>query len=1580
MNLHIVSVLAVLVVCYIGNSVSHHVYIVVPDGALHLCPNVTNRSSCLTTQQLGNISQDENISLIFSQGKHWLSQRYTFLNISFMNITGDNKSTISCQAESGFSFENIGHLVIENLELKGCTQSLSNGRTVSISNVDTVEIKHSNFYDNTCFINGCALQIENSDYVLINKCMFYNNTAGCLSCEGGALYVVNTSTVVINQSSFEKNTATSDAGAISIQESHATISNSHFFLNSAVSTENSSGGAIYSHTSNLNIFRSIFVGNIAIYGGALSALDSNVTIIQSTYMYNRGAFGGALSALDSNVMILQSTYMNNGGAFGGALSALDSNVTIIQTTYTNNRGGFGGAIYIHSGYAYIEQGHHSDNIAQIYGGVIFANNSMVISNSSSFTRNSGEIAGGVIGAQQNTIISETESTHNRNTAPIGGVIFADTIALLESESCVYSNNSAKTAGAILTLATTVRLNKCIFKNNIATLLNEEPVTNTMNSFIGLRAVTGGAIIVVESCLSSSGTVYTGNKATHFGGAIYALESTTNFEGDTFSFNEAEEGAAVYATANQTTTSNSTFTSNQAFTNGVLFALSVDVHIKGKFIMQDNNGSISTFDSYVFFQQESLLVRNKGTSGGAINSIQSIIEFEETSAITIQHNTAILGGGISLIESSLIMRSSNVVIENNKATDNGGGIYAIQSQIEVRPAGRNDTIIVASNIADLNGGGFYAIASQTKQFRGHLLVENNHASGQGGAFYLSSNSKIYINKIDEDTNVTGKHTILTIVNNNAAIGGAVYTEDTTNTGSLCRRVNSVYQQPIVTEQCFLQIIQLYINFPFAAPETAFNLATTSTQNVTNVHETTTYSNVVFANNTATDKGNAIYGGLLDRCTLNPFSELTSNIDNISSYNGFDYLKLMVEFEGLADYERLTMEDYPFNIIRNISKSRASNLITSDAVRVCFCTHSGIVDCAYSPPIISIKKGETFKISLVAVDQLENPTRAKLISTAQSASGVQRLKEGQGNQFLNDHCTEIQYNVFASDNTAQVQLYTNGPCGNLGISARTLNINFITCTCPVGFIPVPSDIECICQCHNQLMSHVDVTKCKAENHTVRLLDNVWIGLTDNESDFIVHQCPFNYCVRKPLTLGLDELRIDEQCANNRTGNLCGRCQSGLSLVLGSSRCVKCSSFTLFLLIPFALAGIVLVVLILLLNMTVATGTINGLIFYANILGANHAIFLTGNSFTVFIAWVNLDLGIETCFYHGMDAYGKLLLQLVFPAYLIFLTAVIITASKYSNRLSAMLGKRNPIATLSTLILLSYSKLLRTTIEALQHTTLKLSETPTSVWLIDATVAYLSPTHIPRFIIAILIILVGSTYTVLLLFGQCFHLCSKKAPMKWVRNPKYNAFIDAYHASLTPKNRYWVGLLLLLRIFHYMLSAFATQPQTILSVGCVAFFIILLKLLNTKTYKVWLIDTLETSFIINLGLLTISTYFIMLTNGEQETVTNISVAIAFVTFFFITCYHTYEYILKSTTCFQRLTTDSKVFKAASKYIKRLTTQKSSKNVQPPGHGYRDSIIEIDSVVHINSSEIDSVVHTNSSLAPPVSETTFTVIETPK
>ena len=209
---------------------------------------------------------------------------------------------------------------------------------------------------------------------------------------------------------------------------------------------------------------------------------------------------------------------------------------------------------------------------------------------------------------------------------------------------------------------------------------------------------------------------------------------------------------------------------------------------------------------------------------------------------------------------------------------------------------------------------------------------------------------------------------------------------------------------------------------------------------------------------------------------------------------------------------------------------------------------------------------------------------------------------------------------------------------------------------------------CICHPKLQQHE--INCSIDTQSVYRRSPLWINATflnETYTQVLVHNhCPFDYCKDGNIQLNMEH--PDEQCALSRSGVLCGSCQQNLSHVLGTSNCKEYSSHFLLLIPVFIAAGIALVVFLMLLNLTVSVGTINGLIFYANIVRANHAIFFphgTNNQFlSIFIAWLNLDLGIETCFHSSLDAYAKTWLQFLFPLYIWIIVVLIIASSHYST----------------------------------------------------------------------------------------------------------------------------------------------------------------------------------------------------------------------------------------------------------------------------------------------------------------------------
>ena len=544
-------------------------------------------------------------------------------------------------------------------------------------------------------------------------------------------------------------------------------------------------------------------------------------------------------------------------------------------------------------------------------------------------------------------------------------------------------------------------------------------------------------------------------------------------------------------------------------------------------------------------------------------------------------------------------------------------------------------------------------------------------------YLESGAKVYLLKSEEEHhNHRGcLHSIcrswiaLHLYNNTADHGGAVYVDDDTNSGT-CYATPFSYKTTISSE-CFLQGLSLYKNY-------------NSPANIPNVH------NIYFTNNSASVAGDVLYGGLLDRCGVSPFAEIFLKYPKStpSSVSAISYIVNITDLE---------IQDF-----------NSTKMLSSDPVRVCFCRDNQS-DCSYHPEPESVRKGETFTVSLVAVDHINNTIANSTIHAYVSLES--KLGEGQSlRQTTGDgSCTDLTYSILSPLYSEKLHLYADGPCMRLGISTANLTINIAPC--PIGF----KDNGLCCECEPILYPEY-VSNCSIDGETVQRKDNVWfayVNTTDHRGYILHKHCPFDYCHPPTVNISVN-LNIDngiyELCAFNRSGKLCGSCKNGLSLSLGSSHCRPCSNNWLALLIGFAIAGVALVAFLLMLNFTVAVGTFNGLIFYANIFAANRAIFFPHDDtkiLTVFIAWLNLDFGFETCFYDGMDGYVKTWLQLAFPLFVISLVVAIIIISDYSTKFAALFTGKNPIATMATLILLSYTKLLRTIIASLSSTTLQYSD---------------------------------------------------------------------------------------------------------------------------------------------------------------------------------------------------------------------------------------------------------------------------------
>ena len=437
-----------------------------------------------------------------------------------------------------------------------------------------------------------------------------------------------------------------------------------------------------------------------------------------------------------------------------------------------------------------------------------------------------------------------------------------------------------------------------------------------------------------------------------------------------------------------------------------------------------------------------------------------------------------------------------------------------------------------------------------------------------------------------------------------------------------------------------------------------------------------------------------------------------------------------------------------------------------------------------------------------------------------------------------------------------------------------------TCPLGFTLQHG----VCDCDPILSPYID--KCYIDYSAISRPASTWITAHTqaNITKYLISDCPMDYCL--PYSSLVNFLHPDLQCQFNRTGILCSQCQHPLSMVFASSRCMECTNLHILMTIIIIVAGIVLVVLLYLLNLTVTKGTINGIIFYANIISINDSVFLVNDNvfkpLGVFISFVNLDLGIETCFYSGMDSYAKIWLQLVFPCYLFIIAISIVIASRYSSKILRLTYTRS-LPVLATLFLLSYTGVLRTVLTVLfSYSTI--THLPGShrqmVWSIDASVPLFGIKFTILFITCLVVFLLLIPFNITLLFTRYllqFRVINRFKPL-----------LDAFQGSYKDKYYFWVVVHIIMRSLFFAMYAFQTRIKLVLS----TVFLITFSISSgyIRPHKNKLVNVHELLLLINLTIMYAVSY--QSSNNFFSNVTNVMISLAFIQLFTVMLYHFLTY----------------------------------------------------------------------------------------
>ena len=792
---------------------------------------------------------------------------------------------------------------------------------------------------------------------------------------------------------------------------------------------------------------------------------------------------------------------------------------------------------------------------------------------------------------------------------------------------------------------------------------------------------------------------------------------------------------------------------------------------------------------------------------------------------------------------------DVIISHNVAELYGGGMSFIWHEGPGSIKVRNCIIY---NNTGYYGSGFalYGIESAGASISyptfhfANLLIDSNQIPNKGDQYQAAINIMNINNVTFEHIEVRNHHTN-GLVSLNSLL---TFTKDSTfenNSGSFGGGI-ALYDSShlIFKEQMSISFINNHASQSGGGIFTS-QLVGTHIPN-TCFYEVTPYNanaKLYFVNNTADISGDVLYGGNIDYC----------------------------------------LNNYDFHHLFNYTQQTGLSVVSSDPIQVCFC-ESERQNCSIKSIKITSIPGIGKNISLAIVGSKHGLTQG-VIKLTDTTFNVNIMR-------LDAACSNVTYVLKANDslNTTKVYATLENSIIKPITDPMAKLIEVIVQSCPSGF-PL---INGACVCRSELATSPEIT-CDINTQIISRDGNLWIGYENVPDCLILYQnCPFNYCNVNNIQFKITS--SDPQCLLNRSGILCGQCAEGLSLKLGSNRCGECTDYYLVLIIPFALAGIALVAFLIALNLTVSVGTINGLIFYANVIKIYEPIFFPHGPvpfLTQFISWLNLDLGIETCFFNGMDSCIKTGLQFVFPIYVWFLLIVIILLAKYSNKVVQLVG-RHAVPVLATMILLSYTKIIRTVFQAFYYTNIQCTYENDviflrKVWKIDANVQYMNDHHLPLFVFSLsVLVLLVIPYTCFLLTISLFE--------RWLSNCKcckmvsayMKPFFDAYGGPYKDKCRFWTGFLLLVRVFLALVVSLDSKATVSLYVLiCTLIGIVFIHITLKGTYARYSLAVLEVSFILNL---------ILLAHLNNTICTKILISVVFLVFCLIIIYHIWDRLLKS------------------------------------------------------------------------------------
>ena len=334
---------------------------------------------------------------------------------------------------------------------------------------------------------------------------------------------------------------------------------------------------------------------------------------------------------------------------------------------------------------------------------------------------------------------------------------------------------------------------------------------------------------------------------------------------------------------------------------------------------------------------------------------------------------------------------------------------------------------------------------------------------------------------------------------------------------------------------------------------------------------------FLKNRAGNKKNSIHSTSILPCAWAGGSGVNQNISKIFSWKGW----------VCAD---------------DCLRCGCNNQTTSDAGSITF-SHGS------SSATVSAIPGETFKLPVEITDDFDVNINDETVFTATSANNETAMVD-PAFSYVSGELIRV-----TGEEGKNFTLILN----TAGNRVWHVNMTVQLEECPLGFHPSNSsgNSSAKCECANlNSLAHTllfgGALKCNTSSISAILQNTYWIGVVNQEP--VVAHCPPGFCYADPKTSFHELPRSVSQLNSticqplNRTGVLCGECESGYGPAVNSETydCILCNSTSIAVnsvkyILSVYLPLCVLFTLIIVFNIRLTTGPANAFILYSQVIAS-------------------------------------------------------------------------------------------------------------------------------------------------------------------------------------------------------------------------------------------------------------------------------------------------------------------------------------------------------------------------------------------